>query len=477
MMRAVTAVLISEDENLRLLVQKTLESEGHTIVCASTPAEAASHVFPELKPDLLLLDTTRGRNTTTLFPANWQETIRGCRVTVLSEMGDDSWQRHAERCGVHSVLNKPLLRQDLERLVAEMDLQIAAAEASAPATAAASRHHVEELENGRFFFAASPAMLNIYKNIRILAPVDIPVLILGESGVGKEIVAMLLHKYHGRPGKNFVNVNCAALPTELLESELFGYEVGAFTGAVRAKPGKFELADKGTLLLDEIGEMSPQMQAKLLHVLQDGTFSRLGARTSSQVDVRVVAATNIDMEAAMAEKRFREDLYYRLSTFAITIPPLRQRREEIPFLMQQLIARAAAELDQQPIVLTDRVLGAAQEYSWPGNLRELRNFIIRTLVLQDQETACNELRVKTRATTTSVTVYPTAHAASHSAPSEPLPPRGMRSVVNDVKNETESRMIQKALAATGWNRRRAATNLNISYRALLYKIQQHGLSA
>ena len=337
---------------------------------------------------------------------------------------------------------------------------------------------MEELDNGRFFFAASPAMLNIYKNVRVLAPVDIPVLILGESGVGKEIVAMLLHKYHGRPGKNFVNVNCAALPTELLESELFGYEVGAFTGAVRAKPGKFELADKGTLLLDEIGEMSPQMQAKLLHVLQDGTFSRLGARNSSQVDVRVVAATNIDMETAMAEKRFREDLYYRLSTFAITIPPLRERREEIPFLMQHLVARAATELDQQPIALTERVLAAAQEYNWPGNLRELRNFVIRTLVLQDQEAATNELRVKARATTTSVTVYPASHAApSPSALPEPPAPRGMRSVVNDVKNQTESRMIQTALAATGWNRRRAATDLNISYRALLYKIQQHGLSA
>jgi DNA-binding NtrC family response regulator len=195
------------------------------------------------------------------------------------------------------------------------------------------------------------------------------------------------------------------------------------------------------------------------------------------VDVRVIAATNIDMEAAMAEKRFREDLFYRLSTFAITIPPLRQRREEIPFLMQQLITRAANELDQQPIVLSERVLAAAQEYSWPGNLRELRNFVIRTLVLQDQEAACNELRVKARANTTSVTVYPGPHAASPSAPQESSAPRGMRSVVNEIKNETESRMIQKALAATGWNRRRAATDLNISYRALLYKIQQHGLSA
>jgi DNA-binding NtrC family response regulator len=475
MMRVVTVVLISEDENLRLLVRKSLESEGHTVVCAANAAEADSNVFPELKPDLLLLDTTRDHTAATLFQEKWQDALRNCQVTVLAEMGDESWKRHAQRWNPHSVLNKPLLRQDIEKLIAEMELEPVAPETTSAAQV--SGHHVEELENGRFFFAASPAMLKIYKNVRVLAPVDIPVLILGESGVGKEIVAMLLHKYHGRTSKNFVNVNCAALPTELLESELFGYEVGAFTGAVRAKPGKFELANKGTLLLDEIGEMSPQMQAKLLHVLQDGTFSRLGARTSTQVDVRVVAATNIDMETAMAEKRFREDLYYRLSTFAITIPPLRERREEIPFLMQHLIARAASELDQQPIMLNERVLAAAQEYNWPGNLRELRNFVIRTLVLQDQESACNELRLKARATTTAVTVYPGQHAVSPSAPPESPAQRGMRSVVNDVKNQTESRMIQKALAATGWNRRRAATDLNISYRALLYKIQQHGLSA
>jgi two-component system, NtrC family, response regulator AtoC len=475
MMRAVTVVLISGNEGLRSLVQRSLESEGHTVVCAATAAEANSRILPELKPDLLLLDAIRGQNGATLFPAECQEALSRCRITVLAEMGDDSWRAHVDRCQVHSVLQKPFLRQDLEKLIVELELEPATK--AAPSPAAATGHHVEELENGRFFFAASPAMLNIYKNVRVLAPVDIPVLILGESGVGKEIVAMLLHKYHGRSGKNFVNVNCAALPTELLESELFGYEAGAFTGAVRSKPGKFELADKGTLLLDEIGEMSPQMQAKLLHVLQDGTFSRLGARTSTQVDVRVVAATNIDMEGAMAEKRFREDLYYRLSTFAITIPPLRQRREEIPFLMQHLIARSASELDQQPITLSERVLAAAQEYHWPGNLRELRNFVIRTLVLQDQEAACNELRLKTRAATTSVTVYPSQQAAPAPEHQEAATPRGMRSVVNDVKNQTESRMIQKALAATGWNRRRAANDLNISYRALLYKIQQHGLSA
>jgi two-component system, NtrC family, response regulator AtoC len=332
--------------------------------------------------------------------------------------------------------------------------------------------HLEELDNGHFFLAACPTMLRLYREIRMLAPVDIPVLILGESGVGKEIVARLLHKYHARSEKTFLNVNCAALPTELLESELFGYEAGAFTGAIKSKPGKFELANNGTLLLDEIGEMSPQMQAKLLHVLQDGSFSRLGARSSTQVDVRILAATNIDMEAAIADKRFREDVYYRLNTLTITVPPLRERREEIPFLMQQLIQRGSLELECP--VFSDRIMEAAQEYHWPGNLRELRSFVTRTLILQDEESAYNDLRAKTCANAASSSTHSSGEITMET---KRHAPSGMKNAISDVKNQTEIRMLQDALSASGWNRRKAAINLNISYRTLLYKIQQHRLTA
>jgi two-component system, NtrC family, response regulator AtoC len=328
------------------------------------------------------------------------------------------------------------------------------------------------LDNNRFFIAASPTMMQLYRDIRVLAAFDIPVLILGESGVGKEIVAMLLHKYHANPEKKLFNINCAALPTELLESELFGYEAGAFTGATKSKPGMFELANKGTLLLDEIGEMSSQMQAKLLHVVQDGSFCRLGARSSSRVDVRVLAATNINMQNAIAEKRFREDLYYRLNTLTITVPPLRERREEIPLLMEQMFHRGALEL-RQPFIFSDRIIEAAQEYHWPGNLRELGNFVTRTLILQDEESAYNDLRTKTRIKGTAATGDTPAEVAINKLP----PAIGMKGAVNEVKNETEIRMLQNALSASGWNRRRAAVNLNISYRTLLYKIQQHRLSA
>jgi transcriptional regulator with PAS, ATPase and Fis domain len=257
----------------------------------------------------------------------------------------------------------------------------------------------------------------------------------------------------------------------LLESELFGYEAGAFTGALKAKPGKFELADKGTLLLDEIGQMSPMMQAKLLHVLQDGSFSRLGARNSTQVDVRILAATNVDLEVAIIEKRFREDLYYRLNAFTISVPSLRERREEMPLLIEQMMNRLAAKSGQEPFVFSSRLLETAQEYHWPGNLRELRNFVTRVLVLQDQDAAYDDLASKIRGKFSDRVSL--EQAGDLSASIQP----GMKSVLKEMKHQTESRMIKEALSASGWNRRRAATSLNISYRALLYKIQEHGLTA
>ena len=337
-----------------------------------------------------------------------------------------------------------------------------------------SSFHMEELNNGSFFLAASPAMIALHKKIRLLADVDYPVLILGESGVGKEVVARLLHKYHARRDKPFINVNTAAIPSELLESELFGFEAGAFTGAVKAKPGKFELADQGTLLLDEIGEMSLQMQAKLLHVLQDGSLSRLGSRSSTRVDVRILAATNVDMETAVAEKRFREDLYYRINAFTLVVPSLRERREEIPILMEQMLARAAASAGRIPFNFSRKLMEEAVEYHWPGNIRELRNFVTRLLVLQDQDTAIEELRAKSKAKVSAEEV--SSSIAQTPGTIEKLHP-GMKSVVDSVKQQTESRLIKEALSASGWNRRRAAMNLNISYRALLYKIQQHGIQA
>jgi two-component system response regulator AtoC len=469
MIGAVKILAISDDADVCNLIHGSLDSEGQSAICVPSPFEALQLLHRGLVADSLLIHTARNGSNDSLFAPALLQYFCGDELCILSEAGDTSWKPLAAKWKVNKVLTMPLQRQDIEKLTAQTSF-----DAPAPAcpivhpSANVSHYHMEELENNRFFMAASPIMMQLYRDVRRLAPVNIPVLILGESGVGKEIVAMLLHKYYASSERKLLNINCAALPTELLESELFGYEAGAFTGAIKSKPGMFELADKGTLLLDEIGELSPQMQAKLLHVLQDGSFCRLGARSPSKVDVRVIAATNINMQNAIAEKRFREDLYYRLNILTITVPPLRERREEIPLLMEQMFLRGALDLGQ-PIVYSDRIVEAAQEYHWPGNLRELRNFVTRTLILQDEESAYNDLRSRT----TPSTHEPHADAAIGRSSITV----GMKDAVNEIKNETEIRILQDALSASGWNRRKAAANLNISYRTLLYKIQQHRLSA
>jgi two-component system, NtrC family, response regulator AtoC len=473
-MKDVMQVLaISEDTTLCNSIYRVFESEGHKAICVSSPSEALQLLQHGFATDFLLIDAAPNILDDRLFLPALVQIIHSDKLCILSVGGDTSWKEFAEKWKINMALRLPLLREDVVNLTSSRDADLFTTFGSPERPLANSPHyHLEELENNRFFLAASPVMMRLYRDIRILAPVDIPVLILGENGVGKENVAMLLHKYHARSEKMLLNINCAALPTELLESELFGYEAGAFTGATKSKPGLFELANKGTLLLDEIGEMSPQMQAKLLHVLQDGSFCRLGARAASRVDVRVLAATNINMQDAIAEKRFREDLYYRLNTLTITVPPLRERREEIPLLMKELFRRCALELGQ-PFMFPERLVGAAQEYHWPGNLRELRNFVTRTLILRDEEAAYNYLRAKTTACAPAAPVEEVSAEVPAKTSAASL---GMKDAVNIVKNETEIRMLQDALSAAGWNRRRAASNLNISYRTMLYKIQRHGLT-
>ncbi|HEU5336409.1 MAG TPA: sigma-54 dependent transcriptional regulator, partial [Terriglobales bacterium] len=300
----------------------------------------------------------------------------------------------------------------------------------------------------------------------LVAGVDIPVLLLGESGTGKEVVARLIHKLSPRAHRTFLKVNCAAVPADLLESELFGYEAGAFTGATHAKPGKFELCNKGTILLDEIGEMPPLLQAKLLHVLQDQQFSRLGSRSVVKVDVRILAATNINIPEAIATKRLREDLYYRLNAFTLQLPPLRERKEEIPLLLKHFMSRMAEHYARPPITLSSRLLERCLEYPWPGNLRELNNFIKRFLILADEEVAISELQPH------SDNGGPGAAVSGNGADGG----GGLKSLARSAKDEAEAEAITRALEQTNWNRKQAAAQLKISYKALLYKIRQYGIA-
>ena len=320
----------------------------------------------------------------------------------------------------------------------------------------------------------SPRMREIWEILQQAARVDVTVLVVGETGTGKDLVARAIHQLSVRRQQPFVKVNCAAVPRELLESELFGHERGAFTGAHQLKVGKFETAKRGTIFLDEIAELHPALQAKLLHVLQDGTFSRVGGKATIKVDVRVLAATNRDLEHEVRELRFREDLYYRLNVIQITVPPLRERMEEVPRLAAYFVDRYAKLFQRQSFKLSPVALDRLMQHHYPGNVRELENLIKRMIVLDDGTLARMPfLRVAgdPRATPPS-TDAPGGDPRGRSAPQEPV---SLKDIARQAARGAEREAIARALKETGWNRVRAAKLLKISYRALLYKIKDAGL--
>lgn len=470
MFHSLSVLLITSDQDSIELVTTVLHSEGHRTICVENAAVIAARQNNK-HYDAVIFDTPHQPLNNLYLLKALSETFDKDTLWLLSPLGVSLWTMESERLGVRNELKKPLQRHDIERFLAEVSrsgARHAMIDDSTLAMSSPTPTHLEELPGGRYFFAGCPAMKEIYETVRLLAPVDVPVLILGESGVGKDIVASLLHKHSLRSQESYISVNCAALPSELLESELFGYDAGAFTGAIKSKPGKFESAHKGTLLLDEIAEMSAPMQAKLLHVLQDGQFCRLGGRSTTQVDVRVVAATNVNIESAMADRLFREDLFYRISTFTIEIPPLRQRKEEIPYLVAEMLRRHAINFKLSPMKLPPDLMPALQEYDWPGNLRELSNFGMRVLITQDPKTAIASLCSKSRMSI-DTSVKPARPDDAQTQDST------MPSIVRDLKGHTESRLIKDALDTSGWNRRHAALRLGISYRSLLYKIQFYQL--
>ena len=376
-------------------------------------------------------------------------------VVVLTYAPDSIDYQTFAVLGITAVVLKPFVDDSLEVAIAR-HLLVHKDDAGEPKEI--------RLEGGHSFIRSSKRMREVEAQAQLVARSDIPVLILGESGTGKEIVAMYTHQMSRRAGRMFLKVNCAAMPADLLESELFGYEQGAFTGATKSKPGKFETCDGGTIFLDEIGEMPPALQAKLLHVLQDGTFSRLGSRGPTKTDVRVIAATNVNMKEAMARKTFREDLYYRLNGLTLVLPPLRERLDEIPAMAAYFMRKGARKYDLHPQPISPALLEALGQYSWPGNLRELENIINRFLILQDEKTVIAELE-QARST-----------PSSPDKPQDHVEAGGLKKLVRGLKGEAESSVIAGVLEETGWNRKAAANDLQISYKALLYKIKQYDLS-
>jgi DNA-binding NtrC family response regulator len=484
---------VIQNAKTRAFATMVLEEAGHRVIEAAGSSQANALLSNGLDPDLLLCEASPANSSETSQFRQYLKFASAEKICLIARLSDQRILAEAAKLGIVRTLTVPLTREGVEsavefRALASMHARAArsmssefdeiAVSASDPAHSPHIPPHIpedmpavpylEDLGGSIFFLAASPQMLEIHRQVKLLADIDVNVLILGDSGTGKEVIAQLIHKHSRRSREKILKVNCAALPADLLESELFGHRQGAFTGAINDRAGKFEQANRGTLLLDEIGEIDVQMQAKLLHVLQDGQFARLGAQETTKVDVRVLAATNVQMEDALFEKAFREDLYYRLSVFTIKVPPLRERREEIPYLIEEFIRRSPAELTKGfGSSLPSRLMDAALLYDWKGNLRELRNFVTRTIVMRDADAATRELEAKVEA--------PGPADQQDQSAEAPAPCVGIRSIVRDVKARTEAKMIQSALETFGWNRRRTAQYLNMSYRSLLYKIQQHHL--
>src|SRR5216684_4298771 len=454
-------ILVVDDEpSIRKYLQTLLEVDGFEVEAVSSGREALARVNKGERPDFIILDVLMPEMDGLETLRQLMQVDRTLNVIMLSCSNEVGTVVEAIRMGALDYLTKPFEKSELDAAMLKCRQR-----KQMSAENQALREYCDQVTTDLSFLAASPQMVRIRQQILQIAPVDVPVFICGESGVGKEVVARMIHLRSKRHNQAFVKVNCAALPGELLESELFGFEQGAFTGAVRSKPGKFELANRGTIFLDEIAEMSTHLQAKLLHVLQDHQYSRLGGRHLIDTDVRVLAATNVDVHEAMKTGRFREDLYYRLNVLSILVPPLRERTAEIPLLFRHFLTKYSEKFGKPAVDPSKHLLDAAVNYPWPGNLRELENFVKRYVILEDDEGSLREL-------------VEMSSARQRTSPrQEPVLPReqGLKALVRGLKDEAEMEAIADALEKTRWCRKDAAKMLGISYKALLYKMRQFNL--
>src|ERR1700719_291469 len=455
-------VLVVDDEpSIRKYLQTLLEVDGYQVTAVASGPEALESVQQGERPDFIILDVLMQEMNGLETLRRLTQVDRTLNVIMLSCSNEVTTVVEAIRLGAQDYLTKPFEKAELDAALLKCRQKIELRKENM-----ALREYCDHLTEDLSFLASSPQMVRIRQQILQIAPVDVPVFICGESGVGKEVVSRMIHLRSKRRNQPFVKVNCAALPGELLESELFGFEQGAFTGAVRSKPGKFEMANKGTIFLDEIAEMSTHLQAKLLHVLQDHQYSRLGGRHLVETDVRVLAATNVDVQEAMKTGKFREDLYYRLNVLSINVPPLRERTSEIPLLFRHFLQKYSEKFGKTPQGPSKYLLDAAVNYPWPGNLRELENFVKRYVILEDDEGSLRELvEMSSARQRTSPRAEPAVHRE----------PQGLKALVRGLKDEAEMEAIADALEKTRWCRKDAAKMLGISYKALLYKMRQFNL--
>jgi DNA-binding NtrC family response regulator len=448
MMNQATILIIEDDPTFRSLLVTVLEDEGYDIV-EEKDGKQALLSLRRRSFDLVLSDLRLpGMEGLELFRQAKSEGIAPPFV-LLTAFGTVEDAVSALKEGVADFLTKPLKDPDALRALVRRTLDNHRRELTLTVL---KEREAAGLPPEKVMFAGV-AMADVHSLIGNVADTPASVLITGESGTGKELAARMIHLAGRRRDAVFVAVNCAAIPETLMESELFGHEKGAFTGATQVRPGKFELAAGGTLFLDEIGELPLVLQAKLLRVVQERTFERLGGSREIRADVRIVAATNRDLAVEVREKRFREDLYYRLNVFPIHLPPLRERRDALPVLTEYLVSRAARQIGRAISLVEPEVLAAFSGYDWPGNIRELQNVIERAVILSSGRITLNELPELIR----------------RPVQSPPVASDG------SLQNREQAAILE-VLTQCGGNRRLAAERLGISKRTLQYRLKEYGLT-
>ncbi|WNG37847.1 sigma-54-dependent Fis family transcriptional regulator [Archangium minus] len=407
-MDRIAVLVVDDEEQVRTFLAELLSSSGYQVRCASSGSQALE-MLSGGSFDVVLLDVMMPEMSGLEVLRRYRASGGGAPVIVLSALSGAEDAMRAMKLGASDYLSKPFSNDELEDAMSRaLGSRMPARQGSAGAQVASAATK-EESSGERVLISHSPAMRRVRALVERIADTDVPVLLLGESGTGKEVIAREVHARSNRRNRPFIKVNCAALPGELLESELFGHERGAFTGATAEKPGKFELADQGTIFLDEIGEMAIRLQAKLLQVLQDEEFFRVGGKKSVRVDSRVVVATNRDLEREIELGNFREDLFYRLNVVAIRLPALRERPEDIVPLTDHFLKKYGRQYMSGVAELPPEVLRAFTEYEWPGNVRELENMVRRLCVLKDPTLVLDELRAGGRAPASAPSL-PTSYA-------------------------------------------------------------------
>jgi len=454
-----TILIVEDKDSMAQMLKQTLELEGYKVIIAGDGAEGIKRI-KDSKMDAVITDLKLPRKDGLEVLKASKEENPLIPVIVMTAFGSIETAVTAMKLGAYDFITKPLdtdhllmlIRRSLEnqRLITENMLL---------------KDKLSHQLGMPTIIGKSPKMLEVADNIQKVAQTKTSVLLLGESGTGKELFARAIHFLSPRKEYPFIPINCVAIPRELLESELFGHERGSFTGAVDRKLGKFELADKGTIFLDEIGEMDMALQSKLLRTLQEGEIERVGGIKPIKVDIRIITATNKNLETAVADKSFREDLYYRLSVFPITIPPLRERKEDIPALIEHFITKYSAEMKIAKKNITPDAIDILKSYSWKGNVRELENVIERALILCEGDTIAQEhLRLNP--------------SISQDTAPQNIPLDGtLDEVARAALRSAESLRIKKALEDTHGNKSRAAEILKVSYKTLLTKIKDYKIES